>query len=76
MKPLSELLTLEKKSGPTSEYAEAIEKVLEFMGEDNWGKWCGRLKRFKDRPHVIHEMIRQAKEGRSPQALFQYLIRR
>ena len=62
-----------------SEHNEQINLVMDLMGESikdrkRYAYWCGRLKRFK--PSAIHLLLQQAKTGKNPRALFNYLIKK
>lgn len=62
-----------------SKRAYAIEQLMLFMGENptdskRFGYWCGRTKKIE--PARIFEMISESKEGRNPQALFQWSLKR
>lgn len=69
------------KKLPNSERAEAVEILLAFMGEaadsEAYGRrfkyWIGRTKHF--RPHEIHDLVRLAKDGKNPRAMFNYLLK-
>lgn len=84
--------TFSKKwSGPNSPRAERIEQLLSLMGEDRKleqesdeqyaqriGKrfkyWLGRTRKYS--PDEIFAMLRQARSGKNPGALFNYLIKK
>ncbi len=55
------------------ERADMVNQVLEFMGEDNFGKWLGLTKHLS--PSGISALLRQAREGNNPPALFYYLLK-
>lgn len=66
---------------PNSERADTIEQLMEFMGEQSrtdysrrFRYWLGRTR--KCRPADIHTMMGQAKHGRNPHALFNYLLKK
>lgn len=64
------------KGKPNSAWAEAIENVIKFMGEDNkrFGYWSGRLKKFT--PAQINDTLKEAKSWpTNPVALFNKLIK-
>jgi hypothetical protein len=81
MKKLSELIQKQMfEVSVRSPLNEQINAVMSLMGEDihhskRYAYWCGRLRRFKDRPEAIYEILKQAKTGRNPAALFQHLIK-
>ena len=53
--------------------AEMVNQVLEFMGEEHFGKWLGLTKHLD--PGGIYSLLRQAREGNNPRALFYYLLK-
>lgn len=67
-----------KIKGPNSPWSEVIENVIKFMGEDNkrFPYWCGRLKRFKESPNEINDILKEAKNFlANPQALFNKIVK-
>src|SRR4030042_3745468 len=84
--------TFQKKwSGPNSIRAERIEQLLSFMGENRkleaekekeyaerlgrrFKYWLGRTKHLS--PGGIFMFMKQAKDGRNPQSLFNYLLKK
>lgn len=77
-RPISDLLgkyLTPKKGAPTSEWAAAIEEVLMFLKEDKarFPYWCGRLRHME--PNDILDLIKAAKQGKNPPALFQWLLK-
>ena len=54
--------------------AEMINQLLEFMGEKNFKKWLGLTRHLS--PSGIYSLMSQAKEGKKPQALFNYLLKK
>lgn len=80
-----------KRTGPNSERAEAIVYLLTFMGEDREQAgeteeetkkriyarikyWLGRTRKYT--PGEIRGLIKQAKEGRNPPALFNWILKK
>lgn len=63
---------------PNSERAEMIGQLLEFMNEEytqrRFQYWLGRTKHLS--PSEIYIMMRQARDGHTPPALFQYLLKK
>ena len=60
-----------------SAHNACINEVLEFMGEgfDQYSEWCGKLSGRT--PGDVYALIKKCKnEGRNPQALFNYLIKK
>ncbi len=63
---------------------EAIHSVMDFMGEpykennkiskERYKYWNGRLKKYS--PVDIHGLIKEAKVGKNPPALFNWLIKK
>lgn len=65
-----------KQRGPNSARADAVERLCVFMGEDPNGSmkyWLGRTKNLS--PSDIHDMMKQANDGKNPRALFNYLLK-
>jgi len=50
-----------------------INNILEFMKEDNYGKWCKRLKGYT--PSQIHDAIKISSKKKCPPAYFNYLLK-
>jgi hypothetical protein len=64
-----------KASVPNSPRAEQVQAILDLMGEDTarFKYWLGRTKHLS--PDAIYRMLRQARDGDNPQALFNWLLR-
>jgi hypothetical protein len=78
MKPINEVLQLRVQTTvktPNSERAEQIVAVLELMSEDNtnFKKWLGRTRHLS--PEQIYLMLKNARQGKNPPALFNYLLK-
>lgn len=83
MKALSELLQnkdIQKTDkGVNSARGEACENICEFLGQepkDSFMYWMGVTKRKGMTPSDIHDMIKEAKTGKNPQGLFNYLMKK
>lgn len=66
----------DKKGKPNSARADAVEQLCLFMGENPAGSmkyWLGRTRHLS--PNDILDTIRQAKEGREPKKLFNWLLK-
>lgn len=64
--------------GVNSARGEACERICEFMGQepkDSFMYWMGVTKRKGMTPAHIHDMIKEAKTGKNPQGLFNYLMK-
>jgi len=62
-----------KKKEVRGEHNEMINNILEFMSEDNYGKWCKRLKGYT--PSQIHDAIKISSKKKCPPAYFNYLLK-
>ena len=62
-----------KKPTAVSPHQEAINAVMELMGDKRYRYWCGRL--HGKTPSQILAMVKQAQEGKNPQALFNWFIK-
>ena len=62
-----------KKKEVRGEHNEMINNILEFMKEDNYGKWCKRLKGYT--PSQIHDAIKLCKSKSNPPAYFNWLLK-
>lgn len=63
--------------GINSERAEVVAQVVSLMREPNDQKrfryWLGRTKKLP--PNEIYQLVRLAKDGRNPAALFNHLLK-
>lgn len=55
-----------------NDWFEAVKEVSLFMGEKQ-GKWLKRCKGMK--PNRIRDLIKQARGGENPRALFNWLMK-
>ena len=62
-----------KKRGANSERAEMIEQLCKFMNDNRFTYWLGRTKKLQ--PSKIYELMQKAKNGRTPQSLFNWLLK-
>lgn len=64
--------------GVNSRRSAIVEQLCVFMGDDpkskRMGYWLGRTKKID--PDRIYQLMRQAKEGKNPQALFNWLLKK
>lgn len=64
-----------KNGGVNSPFNNAVDHVVQFMGEPKkFAYWCGRLRKLP--PQEIFGLISRAKEGRNPKALFNFLLKK
>jgi len=56
-----------------SEHQEMVIGVMDFMGEDNYKKICGRLKGYK--PNQIYDAIKLCKSKKEPRAYFNAMLK-
>ena len=68
-------IDLSRKSAVPHERAEVILQLIRLMDEDKTRikYWLGRTREYT--PGDIHGLIKQAKEGRNPPALFNWLLK-
>lgn len=67
-----------KYRGPNSERADQVDQLMSFMGENpkdskRFKYWLGRTRKLH--PQEIYRLMREAKDGRNPRALFNYLLK-
>lgn len=64
------------KKVPNSARAEITEQVCTFMDGDNkrFKYWLGRTKEYT--PSALYDIMKKAKEGKNPQALFNWNIKK
>ena len=84
MQPIKRLIKeseelFSKKKGANHERAEMIEQLVVFMGESvsdssRFKYWLGRTRKLK--PQEIYALMRKAREGKNPQALFNWLLKK
>lgn len=67
-----------QKKGYRSEHAEAIAKLMEFMGEkgrsERFGYWCGRTRGLK--AYEILMLIERQRDAINPQRAFNAALKR
>lgn len=65
-----------ERRGPNSERAEVVEALCAFMrdGKAKMKYWLGRTRKLA--PAEIYELMRRAKDGNNPPALFNHLLRK
>ena len=69
-------LEAKQRGGVNSERADVIAQLIVFMGEknDRFKYWLGRTRKLT--PSRIYQLIRSAKDGNNPPALFNYLLKK
>lgn len=74
MKLISEIIQLAQPKKINSERAEQVSLILEMTGEDNtrFKYWLGRTRHLS--PQGIYLMLKEARNGREPVKLFQWLL--
>ena len=67
--------TAPKRGGINSPFNDAVWRVCEFMKDNRFGYWCGRLKTFS--AQEIDSMLSIARQdGKKPQAYFNFLVKK
>lgn len=62
-----------KKKKIVNPRQEQIQAVCDFMDDQRYSYWNGRLRKLS--PDNIYLLLKSAKEGKNPRALFNYLLR-
>ena len=90
-KAREDLETKGKLSGPNSERADVVVRLISFMGEDRPAPaesedqtkariylrikyWLGRTRKYT--PGEVDGLMKQAKDGKNPPALFNWLLKK